>query len=75
MAVEGSPVARAELTGEESLEQILAKAVELERAAVRLYEDLRMILPPDADHDILDRLIAEEQDHADALADKLHDAD
>jgi len=68
LAVEGSGAAREALTGEETLAEILDEAVGLERAAVQLYTDLRLILTREEDRQVLAGIISEEQDHADALA-------
>ena len=51
------------LAGNEPLEHVLRKAVELEKDSVIFYEELKQIVPPSLGKDRLDRIIGEEFRH------------
>lgn len=66
-AGEGDPLAAQELTGEENLDEVLWTAVGMEETSVKFYTDLKDAMKDRNAQETLDRIIAEEQGHAQAL--------
>ncbi len=60
---EGSPAAADALTGKESLKEIIAIAIGLEKESILFYLGLRDFVPPKHGQDKLDEIIAEERQH------------
>ena len=61
--IEGSPTIAADLTGEETLEQILEIAVDLEKKAILFYLGMKDVVPENLGRDKLDEIINEEKSH------------
>jgi rubrerythrin len=61
--VEGSPSVAEELTGEETIEDMLKLAIELEKQSVLLYVGLKDVAPRGVSAEAVDRIINEEKGH------------
>lgn len=68
---EGSPEARAALTGQETMEQILRLAVQLEGRAILFYAGIRDLVPEKLGRDKVDDIIREEKSHVVLLSGEL----
>ena len=68
--IEGSPRVADEITGEESIEDILRMAIDLEKQSVLFYLGLKGNLGPDYDA-TLDEIIEEERSHLTMLGSEL----
>jgi rubrerythrin len=64
---EGSPAVADTLTGEETMEQILQIAIELEQKSILFYVGLRDMVPENLGKDRVDKIIEEEKGHVAAL--------
>jgi len=64
---EGSPAVADTLTGEETMEQILQIAIELEQKSILFYVGLRDLVPENLGRDRVDTIIEEEKGHVAAL--------
>jgi rubrerythrin len=64
---EGSPSVADTLTGEETMEQILQIAIELEQKSILFYVGLRDLVPENLGRDRVDTIIEEEKGHVAAL--------
>lgn len=71
LKVEGAPKLTAELTGEESLEQILHMAIGLEKDAVLFYLGMKDVVPENLGREQVDGIIEEEKQHLVTLTAKL----
>jgi rubrerythrin len=60
---EGSPSAADALTGDETMEQILDIALNLEKESILFYLGLKDMVPPQYGKDIIDKVISEERTH------------
>jgi len=69
--VEGSPKITAELTGEETMEEILRLAIGLEKDAVLFYLGMKDVVPEGLGKDKVDWIIEEEKQHLVTLTAKL----
>ncbi len=69
--VEGSPKIMAELSGEETIEEILRLAIGLEKDAVLFYLGMKDVVPKDLGQDKVDWIIEEEKQHLVTLTAKL----
>lgn len=70
---EGDPEQTAALTGRETMEQILLKAIELEKKAILFYFGLEGLVPPELGRDQVERIIAEEKSHVVILSRELNE--
>jgi rubrerythrin len=70
---EGDPEVTASLTGRESLEQIILKAIELEKKAILFYFGLEGLVPPELGQTQIERIIAEEKSHVVILSRELNE--
>ncbi len=61
--IEGSPTIAADLNGEETMEQLLEIAVELEKKAILFYLGMKDVVPENLGRDKLDEIINEEKSH------------
>jgi rubrerythrin len=61
--IEGSPSIAADLNGEETMEQILEIAVDLEKKAILFYLGMKDVVPENLGRDKLDEIINEEKSH------------
>ena len=68
---EGSPEARAALTGKETMEQILRLAVQLEGRAILFYAGIRDLVPEKLGRDKVDDILREEKSHVVLLSGEL----
>lgn len=68
---EGALSAAEELTGKESLHDIVLKAIKLEEKSIILYSSLRELVPEKTERDIVDKIISEEKSHIVTLAEAL----
>ena len=64
---EGSPAVTKELTGEETMEQILQMAIELEQKSILFYLGLRDMVPEKLGKSRIDSIIDEEKKHVATL--------
>jgi rubrerythrin len=69
---EGAPTAADALTGQESMEQVLRVAIDLEHKTVQFYTGLRGMVPASLGQDKIDRIIAEEKNHVLQLSKELN---
>lgn len=60
---EGSPAMADELTGDETIGEILDTALDLEKESILFYVGLKDLVPPDLGREKLDRIIAQERQH------------
>jgi len=60
---EGSPAAADALTGKETMEEIVATAIGLEKESILFYLGLRDFVPPKLGRDKIDEIIKEERKH------------
>jgi rubrerythrin len=60
---EGSPLATDALTGDETLEQIIQTALELEKESILFYVGLKDIVPDNRTRQKIDEIIGEEKSH------------
>jgi rubrerythrin len=70
---EGSPDAAAALTGDESMEDILKKGMELERKSILFYMGMKELVAEEHGRDKLDQIIGEEKKHLMTLSKELQD--
>jgi len=68
---EGTPSAAAALTGNETMEQILGAAIELEKQSILYYIGILDMVPAERGKKRISRIIAEEKDHFVTLKKKL----
>jgi rubrerythrin len=68
---EGAPSAAAALTGDETIQEILAQAIELEKHSILYYIGILDMVPADYGRDKVHRIIREEKDHFVTLKKKL----
>jgi len=68
---EGSPEIAEGMTGEESFEDVLKLAIELEKQAVLFYLGIRDLVPERLGRDKVERVIKEEQNHIVVLTKRL----
>jgi len=68
---EGSPEIAENLTGEESFEEILKLAIELEKQAILFYLGIRDMVPENLGKNKIEEIIKEEQSHVVMLARRL----
>jgi rubrerythrin len=71
--VEGAPSVADKLTGRESLADILALAVTLEKESILFYVGMLDVVPPDLGRNKLEAIIAEEKRHIVTLSRKLRE--
>jgi rubrerythrin len=64
---EGSPAVATTLTGQETMEQILRIAIELEQKSILFYLGLKDMVPENLGRDRVDKIIEEEKGHVAAL--------
>nr|WP_319493010.1 ferritin family protein [uncultured Desulfobacter sp.] len=60
---EGNPEVTAQLTGEESITQIVKMAIEMEKESILFYAGLKNLVPPKLGREKIDEIIQEEQKH------------
>jgi rubrerythrin len=60
---EGSPSAADALTGDETMEQILNIALDLEKESILFYLGLKEMVPPQYGRDTIEKIISEERKH------------
>lgn len=65
---EGDPSLIAKFTGNETLEQLLLKAIELEKVSILFYMAMLPLVPPDLGKSAVERVIAEEKNHVVTLS-------
>ncbi len=70
-SLEGSQFAGVLLRGDESLEEILMIAMDLEKETILFYLGLRDLVPTDKDKQVVDAIIEEEKSHIVILAGEL----
>lgn len=70
---EGDPEVAKSLTGEESLESIYLKAIELEKKTILFYMALEPLVPPEYGAAQVSRVIAEEKSHVVLFSRKLNE--
>jgi len=68
---EGTVSATEALTGEETIENILLKAVELEQGSIVFYDGLKDMVPPKLGQGKIEAIIAEEKHHVTILMGEL----
>ncbi len=68
---EGDPVAAQELTGEESMEEIIKTAMDLEKHTILFYRSIIENVPAEYGGDKIENIIEEEKSHLVTLAGKL----
>jgi rubrerythrin len=68
---EGTKSATASLTGNETVEEILLTAIDLEHKSIAFYVGMQDMVPPKLGRDRIVEIIAEEKDHVAALAGEL----
>lgn len=61
--IEGSPTIASDLNGEESMEQLLEIAVELEKKAILFYLGMKDVVPENLGRDKIDEILNEEKSH------------
>jgi len=64
---EGNPEAAAQLTGEESMTEIIKTAIGLEKESILFYIGLKDMVPPKMGREKIDEIIQEEQKHISQL--------
>jgi len=64
---EGSPKAAEKLTGNESMEDILQIALDLEQKSILFYVGLRDLVPENLGREQIDEIIAEEKSHVSTI--------
>lgn len=72
--LEGSPAVTQALTGDESLEEILRLAIDLEKEAILFYVGLKDVTSDAGDQAKVEAIIREERGHVATLANKLREA-
>jgi rubrerythrin len=68
---EGSPAVTGQLTGKETLEQVLRMAIELEKKSILFYVGLKDLVPPKLGQSRVDDVIREEKTHVVILSREL----
>lgn len=68
---EGSPRVLEEISGKESLADILRISVDLEKQAILFYLGIKDLVPADLGRDLIDGIIKEEQSHVVMLMEEL----
>lgn len=72
---EGNPEVAAQLTGEESMPQIIKTAIEMEKESILFYIGLKNMVPPKLGREKIDEIIIEEQKHVVQLTGFLNKAE
>nr|WP_320192889.1 ferritin family protein [uncultured Desulfobacter sp.] len=72
---EGNPDVTAQLTGEESMTQIIKTAIDLEKESILFYIGLKDMVPPKLGREKIDEIIQEEQKHVAQLTGFLNKAE
>lgn len=65
---EGNPYAAAQLTGDESMAQIITTAISLEKESILFYVGLKDLVPPKLGREKIDDIIDEEKKHISQLS-------